>query len=116
MHTRAVLYGGVPTAVLAIVVGYLSSLPNILVLGVVAGVVTGYFSDSWGDEMKDGAAAGALAGCLVFLVLGAVAYAGPDFAGEYTYLFMLIAFYAVEGLVGAVLAVRVFGSAAARPS
>lgn len=116
MDYRAVVSGGVPTAIAAIIVGTTSSLPNILVLGPLAGLITGYLTDSWGNEMKDGAAAGALAGCLVFLAIGAMAYSGRDFGSVYTFLFVAIPIFAFEGLIGAVLAVRVFGSAAARPS
>lgn len=116
MDSRAVLTGGVPTGILAIIIGRLSSLPNILLLGFLAGVITGYLTKNWGNEMKDGAAASVLACGIAFLGIGILATSGQQFGAVYTYLFVSIPFYAVEGLIGATVAVRFFGSAVSRPS
>lgn len=116
MDSRAVLAGGIPTGLLGTGVGWFSSLPNVLLFGLLAGAITGYLTESWGNEMKDGAAAGVLAVAVTFVGIGFLAAGGRDFVSVYVFLFVAIPFYAIEGIVGAALVVRVFGSAVSRPS
>lgn len=116
MDSRAIVSGGLPTAALAIIVGVTTSLPNILLVGLLAGLLTGYLTESWSNELKDGAVAGALAGSLVFLAIGGLAYGSREFGSVYTFLFIAVPIFTIEGLLGAVVAVRLCGSAVARPS